>query len=114
MTKHNKDIPDDLIGFKDLIGEEEGQKTKKTKRNNEQSHLIASFLERESARLSKAINLCEDKVFSIKAYSQEKSLLDEQEGHNKKLKEELVKELTSSQSSLTKNLNEMLSVHFNS
>ena len=107
------DEKDDLIGFREFI-EAEGITPQKEapKRDTSTGHELATFLERESDRLSKIIDVCEDWVYSLKNYSQFEALKKEQEKANKVLLEKMLPRLMDRDSILTKNLTELLHNHF--
>ena len=104
---------DDLIGFRDFI-ELEGIKKPNgiPKRDISTDHELSSFLEKESERLSKAIEVCEDRVYSLKNYSQYEALKNEQIIKNEKYQNLVTIELAKHDSILTRNLTELFQNHF--
>jgi hypothetical protein len=104
---------DDLIGFRDFIELEGIKKPIGThKRDISTDHELSSFLEKESERLSKAIEVCEDRVYSLKNYSQYEALKTEQVLMNEKYKNIVTIELAKHNSILTRNLTELFQNHF--
>lgn len=112
--KTKKDIPEDLIGFKEILTDADLKRHQKPKRDIGNNYEIFTFLERESIRLSKIIELCEDKVFILKKYPQQQSIHNELNKEVETIKKEIIDELKLKDSPLTKNLDELLSSHFNS
>jgi len=114
MVKKSDHIPDDLVGFKEFIDQQETVKPGRQRRDPNASFELLTFLENESIRLSKAIKLCEDKVHNIKKNPLDLKIIKDQESNLVSQKQALIQKLKKQDSTLSLNLNELLQSHFNS
>ncbi len=114
MVKKKNDVPEDLMCFKDLLTDEDIKKHHKAKRDSSGNYEIFTFLDRESKRLGKIIELCEDRVHVLKNYPQQELIQKDLEKNLNEKKQEVITSLSLKDSPLTKNLNELLQLHFNS
>ena len=112
MDKKSKKVPEDLIGFKEFIEYEEKKSPSLKGRVNGSNFDLLSFLENESIRLSKTIDLCEEQSYHLKKYSQVPPILSKQEQIINKNRQILMELLSRKDSPLTKNLKELLHIHF--
>lgn len=113
MAKKNN-FQEDMIGFKDFMDDEPQKKTTRAKRDTSSGHELLTFLERESTRLSKVLDLCEEKTFNLKKYPQSDKIVEEIEQSLITARKDVIKRMSAITSPLTKNLNELLNSHFNS
>lgn len=113
MNKKKNDIPDDLIGFKDFIDYQDEKTTKSTIRESSSNYDLLTFLDRESNRLAKAIELCEEKVSILKNFPHDTSIIIEEETAIIEKRIRLIEQLKRDDSPLTLNLSELLQSHFN-
>lgn len=112
MAKKNNDIPDDLIGFKEFIEYEEKKRPTHSRRSKSSGLHHLSFLESESQRLSKTLELCEEQTFGINRYPQDKKILEKQDQLIEKNRMIIIELLRRKDSPLTKNLTEIFKIHF--
>jgi hypothetical protein len=115
MTKKDNDT-DDMIGFKDFA-ETDSQFMKnknQSKRDTSNGHELLTFLERESTRLSKIINLCEEKSFNLKRFPQSDKIHELAQEELEILQNDIRQRLMAKDSVFTINLDEILQSHFNS
>ena len=108
----NKKNNDEVIGFRDFI-EHENQKKhsgKSPKRQNDFE--LLTFLDQESRRLSKQIDLFEEKVYIIKNFPQDVELLRKKEVELSAKKEKIVRLLQRKDSPLIKHLAEIFKSYF--
>ena len=112
MDKKNKKIPSDLVGFKEFIEYDDIQTGTKKPKEISQNFDLLSFLENESIRLSKTINLCEEQTYTINKFNQSEFILEKQEQIINKNKLIITELLRRKDSPLTANLKEILSLHF--
>lgn len=108
----NNDEKDNLIGFKDIIDEYGVKKSAKQLRESEFNYKMLTFLDKESERLSKVINFCDDKITVLKKYPQNIKLEVELEVQLKLEKSKLVQRLRWDKSPLSVNIDTMLKTHF--
>ncbi len=103
---------DESIGFKDFI---EIKNTPGLRGNQKQysgNYDLFTFLERESVRLEKLLELCEEKSHMLKHYPQDTHLIVEQEAKNIQVRFDVVESLIKKDSPLSLNLKLMLASHF--
>lgn len=112
MEKKNKGVPEDLIGFKEFIEFEEKKKGRASGRQVESNFQHLSFLETESVRLGKTIDLCEEQTFTLNNYPQENNIRAKQNQIINKNRMIIVELLRRKDSPLTKNLRDLLRIHF--
>lgn len=112
MDKKNKKIPNDLIGFQEFIEKDSKLFQHRNQPSPSSGFELLSFLEHESIRLSKTIELCEDQVYTVKSFPQHEEIQLKQDQIINKNKSILVEILSRKDSPLTKNLHELLSFHF--
>jgi hypothetical protein len=111
MTK--KDSKDDLIGFQEFIEYKE-KKMPKINKNASTGFELYSFIERDSQRLSKLLSLFEEKTFMLNTYPQDAKITLDLENEIILKKEALIKKFKNPTSQLNKNINDLLSNHFES
>lgn len=111
MSKRNN--PEELIGFKEFIEHEKKDKRPNKARDSIRSYELMTFLDIEVTRLKKALHLFEEKAFMVKNYSQDTKIIVQQEGKNHQMKVDIIDELKDENSPIKKNLNELLTSHFN-
>lgn len=111
MSKKNQ--PDELIGFRDFLEHDAKQKPPQRNKRAEGYELI-TFLERESQRLEKVIDLCQDQTYVLKNFSQGDKLLIEIKNETIKHQMELISIIKREDSHLSQNIDELLQNHFNS
>lgn len=107
----NKD-KDDMIGFKDLMNDYGIQRPKVSSRDTEFSYKMLTFLEKESERLGKIIEFCDEKTLSLKSYPQNIKLELEVDLELKREKQKLIQRLRWENSPLSVNIDNMLKTHF--
>jgi hypothetical protein len=105
---------DDLIGFKDFIDGEDKpflQNAPQKKRKDADFELV-TFLEQESKRIGKHIEIFEEKVFVMKNYSQNPNLNIEAETENIQKRVETIELCKHPKSPLFMNLAELFNQFF--
>ena len=107
----NKD-KDDMIGFKGLMNDYGIKRPKASSRDNEFTYKMLSFLEKESERLGKIIEFCDEKTLSLKSFPQNIKLEIEVDLELKKEKQKLIQRLRWEKSPLSVNIDNMLKTHF--
>lgn len=114
MTKKKNNPPDDLIGFQEFIDSSDMNlnQIKRPERAINENYSLLTFLESESNRLGKTIQICEEQAFILKEYQQHTSILKKQDQMINKNKAIIVELLKRKDSPLSKNLKELLSLHF--
>lgn len=112
MAKKKNNVPEDLIGFKDFIEYDKKGIERIPKKNNDNNNLL-SFLDYESDRLGKTLELVEEQAYTIKENSQYIGILAKQDEIINKNRQIIIELLGRKDSPLTKNLKELLSLHFN-
>ena len=115
MEKKNKK-KDELVGFREFIEDEGLKRPRKhsASKDKDQSYQLLTFLERESLRLGKLIDLCEEKVYIEKNYPQHMNIELELENLFIKKQIEIIQRLRWENSPFSQNLGNLLSSHFNS
>ena len=112
MSKKKND-PNDLIGFKDFIEQDKNNTPAKKNKDSIKNYEVMTFLGQEVARLKNSMNLLEEKTFMLKNFPQDTKLTVQQEAENLENKLNLITDLSENGDILKKNLNELLSSHFN-
>lgn len=110
MPKDN----DELYGFKEFLeGDKTGinQKSGNAKRPMGGFELL-TFLEQDSIRIQKLINLYEEKAYILKNYSQFQQLQFKAQFNRDRLKKKLMEKLKSDNAELYKRLSEIFNTHF--
>lgn len=108
----DKKIPVDLEGFAELLEENENKKPTTKRKDLSSHHELLTFLERDSERIGKIINLYEEKCLSIKTYPQDTALIIQLENDIIEKKISVIQKLSYKDSRLTTNLSLMLSKQF--
>lgn len=103
----NKNINDDLKGFKDFID----QPKNKVKPKISNSDLI-TFLEYETIRIEKLTELFYKKGVLLKKYPHQNKIKEELLNYNQELKSKIIKKLAHNDSTLVKSLAELFNPHF--
>lgn len=111
---NKKDDEDDLIGFKEFL---EGQDTSFMKRSPQSKRKdadfeLVTFLEQESKRITKHIEIFEEKVYLMKNYSQNPNLNIEAESENIRQRIETIELCKRENSPLFKNFSEIFRQFF--
>lgn len=114
MEKKNKDIPNELVGFKEFIEYDELNGIKNKQKSPPPNFDLLNLLEYESNRLSKAINICEEQTYTLNKFQQANYILDKQEQIIMKNKTIIIELLRRKDSPLTSNLKEIIEAHFSS
>jgi len=110
----SKKDDEELIGFQDFIrgGKDPFLKTDLPKKRKNVDFELETFLEQESVRISKHIEVLEEKVYVIKKYSQYPSLLIQAESENNHIRTKTIELCSREDSPLFRNLNEIFSNFF--
>ena len=111
-----KTTPDELIGFKDFIEERDKKQPKisRTGRDSDSSFELLSFLERESDRLAKIIDICEEKSRTLSLFPHDSSIVAFQETDILENRIHIVEMLKQEDSPFIKNLDFLFKTHFSS
>lgn len=110
MSKNKNN--DDMIGFKDFI-ENDKATTKRSSNQRIKDFELMTFLEQESKRLTKHIEMLEEKVYIIKNFSQGEKLLRDQEKKLADSKRKLIEIIKKKDSSFMKQMNSIFKDYFN-
>lgn len=113
MSRKKNSPTQDLIGFKEFIEHQEKNIVKTNLRDSQTSYTLLTFLETESLRLNKAIELYENKIDILKKFPQDEKLIQKEQEKLQTDKEALVLKLQEADSTLTQNIDEILQLHFN-
>ena len=105
---------DDMIGFKDFLeGQDQKRGTRSSYRENQSTHELFTFLERENLRLDKLIKLYTQKTQVMSNYPQQESLSLELKTEIEKNKKTVISQLKRKDSHFRNNLREVFSTQFN-
>lgn len=105
----------DMIGFKDFLENQEEKRAQRPKsRQNNSTHELLSFFEKENNRLDKLIQLYTQKISMINDYPQEASLIVELQSSIIDYKIKLIDEFKKPDSHVNKNLVDIFAHHFSS
>lgn len=110
MSKNKSN--DDMIGFKDFI-ENDKSTNKRSSNQRIKDFELMTFLEQESKRLTKHIEMLEEKVYVIKNFSQGEKLLRDQERKLAESKKKLIEMIKKKDSSFMKQMNSTFREYFN-
>ena len=110
MTKKHHD---DLYGFRDFLNEKDtGKKNKKSTNRYQNEFELLTFLEQDSKRLSKHIDLFEEKNYVLKNYPQDPSLNIEVEHNTIEARVEAIQLNSQANAPLFKNLSDIFKNFF--
>lgn len=110
-----KDNKNDLAGFEEFIEYTEGRRVIKgsgSGRKRDESFELLTFLETESIRLDKVLDMLEEKIPTMKNHPQDIALTVKQETTNITLKAEIVQSQLSTHSGINKNLTTLFKSFF--